>query len=68
MAKKTYFYKFMIKTSEKIPKIAIDGIKEAIFLYLGDIPRANIHGGIANNNGYHKFGVENENKAQQIKC
>jgi hypothetical protein len=68
MANKIYYYKFLIKMERKLTKDQIDGIKLAIWNWIGDIPRANIHGGIANNNGYHKFGVENENKAQQIKC
>ena len=68
MAKKIYYYKFLIKVNEKIPKIAVDGIKEAIFLYLGDIPRANIHGGIANNNGYHKFNTENDYRVKNGRC
>jgi hypothetical protein len=52
----------------KLNKIEVAEIKRAIQKVLIDIPITEIHGGIANNNGYHKFGVENENKAQQIKC
>lgn len=55
MAKKIYYYKFLIKLDHKLRDIDIESIKKAIQRNLYDTPIRDIHGGVANNNGYHKF-------------
>ncbi|QYW08114.1 hypothetical protein 15570_00017 [Lokiarchaeota virus WyrdV1] len=68
MVKRDYYYKFIIKMDRKLIKGEIEGIKEVIFQYLGEIPRVNIQGGEANNTGYYKFKIKNDNKIQQFRC
>ena len=55
MAKKCYYYKFLIKLDKKLLDFEINSIKRAIQKCLLDTPITNIHGGEANNNGYEKF-------------
>lgn len=56
---KDYYYKFLIKSNKRVSEIEINAIKKAIMKILIDIPIINIHGGMANNNGYEKFKVQN---------
>lgn len=55
---KSYYYKFMIKSYEKVSQSEINTIKREIIRVLIDIPMSNVHGGEANNNGYEKFKTE----------
>ena len=68
MAKRDFYYKFMIKLNRKMTNVDIYAIKKAIQRILIDTPITNIQGGEANNTGYYKFSVENENKIQQFRC
>ena len=52
---KAYYYKFLIKLDKKLMDFEITSIKKAIQKELIDTPIVNIHGGLANNNGYQKF-------------
>ena len=55
MVKKIYYYKFLIKLDRKLTSLEVMNIKREIQRVLIDTPIRDIHGGIANNNGYHKF-------------
>lgn len=66
MAKKTFYYKFLIKLNRKLSISEIKSIKKAIQRCLLDVPIIDIHGGIANNNGYHKFKRETDKVGNQI--
>lgn len=58
MAKKKYYFKFLIKMNRKLTHNESMAIKKAIQRVLIDTPIIDIQGGVANNNGYHKFGSE----------
>lgn len=56
MAKKKYYYKFLVRLERKLKPFEVQSIKNAIWNYLTDIPITEIQGGEANNTGYYKFG------------
>lgn len=68
MAKRNYYYKFMIRLERKMTDVDIHCIKRAIRRVLIDITLSDIQGGEANNTGYYKFKIENENKIKQFRC
>lgn len=68
MAKKDYYFKFLIKSNRKLKAFEVKEIKRLIWNYLGDVSILNIQGGEANNNGYHKFRVENDFNVKNGKC
>jgi hypothetical protein len=68
MAKKIYYYKFLIKLDRKLKDFEVKSIKNAIKKVLIDTPITNIQGGEANNNGYHKFKTEDDFKLDNKRC
>lgn len=68
MAKKIYYYKFLIKMNRKLRNVEIAEIKGAIKKILIDTPITDIQGGEANNNGYHKFKTEKDFKLDNKRC
>ncbi len=67
MAKK-YYYKFLIRLTRRLSESEVLAIRKAIQKVLIDTPITEIKGGIANNNGYHKFETKNSYRIKNGRC
>ena len=66
---KFYYYKFVVRLTQKLSESEVSAIKKAIQKILIDTPITDIKGGIGNNNsGYYKFGDKTDYRVKNGRC